>query len=34
MPFTEALAAVDDGRIQDAKSVCGLLMARTRQGGA
>jgi ADP-ribose pyrophosphatase len=33
MPYAEALAAVGDGRIRDAKSVCGLLMARARQDG-
>lgn len=27
MPFTEALAGVRDGRIEDAKTVCGLLLA-------
>jgi ADP-ribose pyrophosphatase len=31
LSFEEALAAVDDGRIQDAKSVCGLLLVRFRR---
>jgi ADP-ribose pyrophosphatase len=31
MPFAEALAAVRDGRIKDAKTVCGILMAQDRR---
>jgi ADP-ribose diphosphatase len=31
MPFAEALAAVRDGRIKDAKTVCGLLIAHDRR---
>jgi ADP-ribose diphosphatase len=31
MPFSEAVAALRDGRIQDAKTVCGLLMALGQQ---
>jgi nudix-type nucleoside diphosphatase (YffH/AdpP family) len=30
MPFAEALAAVRDGRIKDAKTVCGILIAQDR----
>jgi ADP-ribose pyrophosphatase len=34
MPFAEALAAVRDGRIRDAKTVCGLLMLEDRRGAS
>jgi hypothetical protein len=34
LPFAEALEAIGDGRIQDAKTVCGLLLARQRDEGA
>lgn len=30
MPFVQAVEAVREGRIRDAKTVCGLLMARDR----
>jgi hypothetical protein len=30
MPFAEALAAVRDGRIKEAKTVCGILLAEDR----
>ncbi|HEV8420152.1 MAG TPA: NUDIX hydrolase [Actinomycetota bacterium] len=33
MPFADALAAVSDGRIPDAKTVSALLKARSRQEG-
>jgi 8-oxo-dGTP pyrophosphatase MutT (NUDIX family) len=33
LPFAEALEAVGDGRIQDAKTVCGLLLAGHRYEG-
>lgn len=32
VPFTEALAMIDDGRLQDSKSVFGILLAAKRYG--
>ena len=34
LPFAEALAAVRDGRIRDAKTVCGILMVEDRRAAS